>query len=202
MEAAVPANIFALIHAAQQEGGDVAVATAAASLCLGCGACTSACAVEAPVAERLRAWRAAHAVAMVAEGVEPDPGAGAPVRVGEDRRAFAGGRTARAVSGDAADVHAFAGVVVERLPAPKPSARFRTCFEAADVPAHPGQLACCGRREGFAEREPLAARAVAEANVEVFAGLRVACADASCAAWLRAHGGDIVGPLDATMEDS
>ncbi len=202
MEAAVPSNIFALIHAAQQEGGDVAVATAAASLCLGCGACTSACAVEVPVAERLRAWRAAHGEAPAAEGVGEVTGKGEPVLVGDASRAFEGGRTARTASGDVAEVLAFAGIPEQRVVAPSLSARFRTCFEGADVSAHPGQLACCGRREGFAEREPVAARAVAEANVEVFAGLRVACADASCAAWLRAHGADIVGPFDATTEDA
>ena len=200
MEAAVPSNIFALIHAAQQEGGDVAVATAAASLCLGCGACTSACAVEVPVAERLRAWRAAHAAAPAVECVGDVAREGAPVLVGEVDLAFEGGRTARSVSGDVAEVLDFAGVEVERSPAPKLSARFRTCSEGADVLGHHGQLACCGRREGFAEREPVAARAVAEANVEALAGQRVGCADASCAAWLRAHGADIVGLFDATTE--
>ncbi len=202
MEAAVPSNIFALIHAAQQEGGDVAVATAAASLCLGCGACTSACAVDVPVAERLRAWRAAHEVAPAAEGVEGVAGEAEPVLVGDSRRAVEGGPTARSVSGDVAAVLNVAGVEAERAPAPKPSAWFRTCFEGEDVPAHPGQLACCGRREGFAEREPVAARAVAAANVEALSGRHVGCADASCAAWLRAHGADIVGPFDATTEDA
>jgi ferredoxin len=234
MEAAVPSNIFALIHAAEHAGGDVEVATSAASLCLGCGACTSACAVEIPVAERLRAWRAAHEVAPVAHGVGEIEGYGEPVLVGapehvvgsaaalvtrdglghaawrlgddgvlaEVRRAFHGGRTARAVSGDVAEVLTFAGVAVERAAAPRLASRFRTCFEGADVSAHPGQLACCGRREGFAQREPLAARAVADANVEALAGARVGCGDQACADWLRAHGANIVGPLDAMTEDA
>lgn len=202
MEAAVPSNIFALIHAAQHGGGDVVVATSAASLCLGCGACTSACAVEVPVAERLRAWRAAHGEAPAAEGVAEVTRTGESVLVGDASRAFEGGRTARTASGDVAEVLAFAGVAVERVVALSLPARFRTCFEGADVAAHPGQLACCGRREGFPDREPVAARAVAEANVDAFAGQRVGCADASCAAWLRAHGADIVGPFDVMTEDA
>lgn len=52
----------------------------------------------------------------------------------------------------------------------------------------PDQLACCGRRDGFAEREPEAARAVAEENVRRFAGRAIRCEDAACAAFLEAHG--------------
>lgn len=53
------------------------------------------------------------------------------------------------------------------------------------------QLACCGRKGGFDQREPELARAVAEENVRRFAGRRVACADEGCAAWLAAHGASV-----------
>ncbi len=201
MEAAVPSTIFALIHAAQYAGGDVDVATSAASLCLGCGACTSACAVEVPVAERLRVWRAAHEAGSTVEPLGEATGTSEPL-LGGARRTFDGGRRARTVSGEVTERLDVTGDVVERAPAPRPPARFRTCFDGADVPAHPGQLACCGRREGFAEREPLAARAVAEANVEALAGARAGCGDQACADWLRAHGANIIGPLDTRMEET
>lgn len=56
----------------------------------------------------------------------------------------------------------------------------------------PDQLACCGRNGDFSEREPAAARAVAEENVRRFAGRPVMCADARCADFLRAHGANVV----------
>lgn len=63
-------------------------------------------------------------------------------------------------------------------------------FVTCGGPAAPGpdQLACCGRREGFAARAPEAARLVAEENVRRLAGRPFACADDACADWLVAHG--------------
>lgn len=52
----------------------------------------------------------------------------------------------------------------------------------------PDQLACCGRRDGFPDREPELAEAVARENVRRFAGRAVRCADPDCAAWLARHG--------------
>lgn len=88
----------------------------------------------------------------------------------------------------------------EARPAPSPAPagasfpaaelRFVTCREGPGD--GPDQLACCGRRDGFDQREPALAREVAEANVRRFAGRSVACADPACAAWLRAHGARIV----------
>ena len=93
--------------------------------------------------------------------------------------------------------------VAERLgrPAPPTSALaaanpsglvFQVCGSAA-LPG-PHQLACCGRRDGFPEREPEAARQVAEENVRRLGGRPVFCADAACAAWLRGHGADVIEP--------
>lgn len=64
--------------------------------------------------------------------------------------------------------------------------RFVTCFEGAVGAPH--QLACCGRREGFDQRQPALAAEVAAENVRRLAGAAVVCNDAACAAWLRAHG--------------
>ncbi len=91
-----------------------------------------------------------------------------------------------------------AGLTVHRLEIPSGEARFRTCHEVA-APG-PTQLACCGRRDAFADREPDAARLVAEENVRLFAGNPVACADEECAAWLAAHGARIDGPLSCPPE--
>jgi hypothetical protein len=115
------------------------------------------------------------------------------------------GREAIADSGDVAEVLAAAGVPVRRLEAPSGERRFHTCF---DVFASPGprpawgvdQLACCGRREGFPDREPEAAREVAEANARLLGPGRVACADEGCACWLRRHGVDVAGPSDTLGE--
>ena len=68
--------------------------------------------------------------------------------------------------------------------------RFTTCFEGSVGAPH--QLACCGRRDGFADREPAAARAVAEENVRLLNGRAVSCSDPECASWLRKHGENIV----------
>lgn len=79
-------------------------------------------------------------------------------------------------------------------PSPENPLPFTTCW---DGPASsPNQLACCGRRGGFAEREPEAARAVAVENVRLFAGRTIRCADADCAAWLREHGAILAGERD------
>ncbi len=69
---------------------------------------------------------------------------------------------------------------------------FQVC--GTEGPPGPHQLACCGRRDGFAEREPEAARQVAEENVRRLDGREVRCADAECASWLRAHGARVVEP--------
>lgn len=109
-------------------------------------------------------------------------------------RHFAGRRVVTA-SLDIARVLTAAGVpvrVLELAPAEGHPRRFNTCFEGAE--ATPDQLACCGRRAGFPEREPEAARRVAEENVRRLGGAPTRCADASCAAWLRAHGGEVEGP--------
>jgi hypothetical protein len=116
------------------------------------------------------------------------------------RAVFEGGRVALVAREDLAELLAHAGVSLVRLPVDPGLPSFRTCFEDAGVPGIPGQLGCCGRREGFAEREPLAARDVAEANVTILAGRPVACADQACAAWLRKHGAHVSGPVDALLD--
>ncbi|MSP54849.1 MAG: hypothetical protein EXR69_04475 [Myxococcales bacterium] len=67
--------------------------------------------------------------------------------------------------------------------------RFTTCFEGGIGAPH--QLACCGRRDGFALREPAAAAAVAHENVRLLAGRGVRCGDKECAAWLIEHGANV-----------
>ncbi|MDP2309229.1 MAG: hypothetical protein Q8P18_24620 [Pseudomonadota bacterium] len=98
-------------------------------------------------------------------------------------------------SGAVEEVARAAGVPVRRLPAPAADAVFHPCH-AGPRPG-PGQLACCGRREGFPEREPDAARMVAEENVRLLGDVITSCADEECACWLRAHGGRVVGPTDS-----
>lgn len=107
-------------------------------------------------------------------------------------RHFAG-RRVLCLHGDVAELLQAAGVPVEWLELPE-KASFVTCFEGAST--GPGQLACCGRREGFATREPAAARDVAGRNVELWDGAQMSCRDQGCADWLRAAGANIAGPLD------
>lgn len=68
--------------------------------------------------------------------------------------------------------------------------RFLTCCEGSVGAPH--QLACCGRREAFADRQPEVARAVARENVRLLGGREVRCSDGACAAWLREHGANVV----------
>ncbi len=98
-------------------------------------------------------------------------------------------------SGAVEEVAQAAGIRVRRLSAPAGAVVFHTCH-AGPRPG-PGQLACCGRREGFPEREPDAARQVAEENVRLLGGAPTSCADEECARWLRAHGARILGPTDS-----
>ena len=71
--------------------------------------------------------------------------------------------------------------------------RFVTCHEGSVGAPH--QLACCGMRDGFVDRQPAAAHAVSAENVRLLAGRPVACSNVDCAAWLKAHGANIVeGP--------
>lgn len=70
------------------------------------------------------------------------------------------------------------------------ASRFTTCFEGSVGAPH--QLGCCGRRDGFADRQPEAAHAVANENVRLLAGRAVTCSDPECARWLREHGANLV----------
>lgn len=109
------------------------------------------------------------------------------------------GREAATASGEVAAVLEAAGIPVRRLPAPHGERRYRTCHEGA-APG-PDQLACCGRREGFAARREDLARQIAEENVRLLAGGEVACADEACAGWLRRHGARVAGPVDGLLEE-
>jgi ferredoxin len=104
------------------------------------------------------------------------------------------GRELVTASGAIEEVARAAGLRVRRLPAPRGAVVFHPCH-SGPMPG-PGQLACCGRREGFPDREPEAARSVAEENVRLFDGALMSCADEECACWLRAHGARMVGPTD------
>lgn len=108
------------------------------------------------------------------------------------------GRRAVTDDGEVAEVLRAAGVPVRRLRAPEAAVRFVTCFDGPSLDA-PDQLACCGRRESFAARQPRAAADIARENVRRLDGRRAACADGGCAAWLRDHGADVVGP-DPTLD--
>lgn len=108
------------------------------------------------------------------------------------------GRDAVTASGSVAEVLAAAGVSVRRVAGPPADRHFHTCHGGA-LPS-PDQLACCGRREGLPERDPDAARAVAEENVRLLAGAEVGCDDEECARWLVGHGAHVVGPTDALIE--
>ncbi len=104
------------------------------------------------------------------------------------------GREVVTASGAVEAVARAAGVPVTRLPAPAGGRVFVTCHDGPVTT--PGQLACCGRRERFADREPEAAHAVARENVRRFGDATVSCADADCASWLREHGARVAGPTD------
>ncbi len=120
--------------------------------------------------------------------------------LGVPRRVSGAFERRRAVTddGEIAAVLRAAGVPVRQLVAPAAAVRFVPCFEGPAID-RPDQLACCGRRERFAEREPDAAGEVAGENVRRLDGRRVSCDDAGCAEWLRAHGADVVGP-DPTLD--
>jgi hypothetical protein len=129
-----------------------------------------------------------------------------PRRLAEHLR----GRSAVTDQLDIRSVLDAAGVPVLPLPLAEGVHRFVTCYEGA-APGMPHQLACCGRREGFPQREPAAAAAVARENARRmvdgdpgpgsdrrgFGGpstIGYACADAACARWLAAHGAPVRGP--------
>lgn len=79
------------------------------------------------------------------------------------------------------------------LDRPRPgSSHFVTCWEGAT--GTDGQLACCGAREGFERSNPDVASAMAQEVVRRTAGEPTVCSDGHCAAWLRAHGGQVEGP--------
>lgn len=120
------------------------------------------------------------------------------VELPERLRRHLAGRVAVVASGAAAQVLQAAGVERVELPAPAGREVYTTCFEGPKP--GPTQLACCGQREGFARREPHAAALVAEENVRLAGGRPLAVADEQCACWLRAHGAEIVDPVDDLME--
>ncbi len=117
--------------------------------------------------------------------------AGNSAVLAEVARHFAGRRVATD-SAAVAEVLLAAGVEVVRSAAPDGAARFRTCSEGAL--GEDGQLSCCGAREGFPERNPAAAHALAAEVVRRMNGAPHTCADGHCAGWLRAHGADVRGP--------
>ncbi|MFZ5477932.1 MAG: hypothetical protein ACOZNI_14250 [Myxococcota bacterium] len=228
-EAATATSMATVALLVSRRAQPVELGHAATSLCLGCGACTSHCAVHQPVAELLRPYRArtaaeplapidgdarvvcvvtardwsgafgrreAIAVARLRTG---DALGHAAWRNGDDAvvprlAAHLKGREIVTASGAVAAVAAAAGIAVRRLGTPAAARTFTTCHEGPRWGV--AQLACCGRREGFPEREPEAARRMAEENVRRLAGARVAVGDEECAAWLRAHGADVVDPAD------
>jgi hypothetical protein len=144
-------------------------------------------------------WAAPTGTA-VARLKTPDELGHASWRAGDTRvipmvaRHFAG-RILVTCSGAVEAVARAAGLPVTRVNPSGSGDRFVTCFEAGASAM--AQLACCGRRDGFALREPGAAQAVAEENVRLLAGRSVVCADEACAAWLRAHGARVEGPWPA-----
>jgi ferredoxin len=81
-------------------------------------------------------------------------------------------------------------VVMDPPPATGP--RFVTCWEGAT--GSDGQVACCGAREGFEDRNPGVAAAMAAEVVFRMGGTPHRCADGNCARWLRACGGEVEGP--------
>lgn len=193
-------------------------------LCLGCGACDVQCGVNQPASAAFRALRPP----VLAAPLSPIVGEAGPVDVlfpdePETSRyirtpdAFghaawlAGdpdvvprlvrhlqGCTLRVRHGDVAAILEAAGIPFERAPAPAGAPVFHTCWSGPRPST--GQLACCGRREGFDTRAPEAASLVAEENVRLMASLPHVCDDAACAAWLRRHGARIEGPEDAATD--
>jgi ferredoxin len=73
--------------------------------------------------------------------------------------------------------------------------RFVTCWEGST--AADGQLACCGARGDFVERQPEAAAAMADEIVFRMDKIEHFCGVTRCAEWLRAHGAPVRGPNDA-----
>ena len=90
-----------------------------------------------------------------------------------------------------------AGVPVQGLEVPA-GPRFQSCYEGPSP--GPGQLACCGRREGFAAREPEAAQQVGVWNARLLGDGNYICADQGCADWLRGCGAQVRGPEDGLEE--
>ncbi len=82
------------------------------------------------------------------------------------------------------------------------SGRYTTCFEGSVGAPH--QLACCGLRDGFVDRQPQAAHAVARENVRLLAGREVGCSRGDCAQWLKDHGANVIfaPPGGAPSRDS
>lgn len=119
---------------------------------------------------------------------------GVPARVAAHLR----GRTVITASSAVEAVARAAGLAVERLPAEPQGLLFVTCFDGPHPSPH--QLACCGRRDGFAQRSPGLAAEIAAENVRRFEGRPVSCADGECAAWLRAAGALVHSPLDPFQE--
>ena len=144
------------------------------SLCLGCGACTAHCKVHVPVADTLATLRATLDT--------PEP----PTRLLASAASAPPPPVGRTADPAPATRSSDPSPDRERPTAPPEVIDFVTCWQGPWT--SPDQLACCGRRDGFAEREPEAARAIAEENVRRFAGRAIRCADAACAAFLRAHG--------------
>jgi ferredoxin len=63
---------------------------------------------------------------------------------------------------------------------------FRTCYEGST--GKDGQLACCGGREAFIERQPVAAAEMAREVVARMEGNPHRCNISTCASWLARHG--------------
>lgn len=225
LEAATPTAMATAAWMADRGLMGAEVALPAVDLCNGCGACELHCKLHVPLPEILRAWREKHRrtvaaplTAIVGEGalvdilVGDEAAAGgawmrttdalghAAWKAGDDEvlarvARHLTGRQVRVRHGDVAEVISAAGIPMIRLAAPAAPRTFVTCWDHAT--AGPGQLACCGRREGAAAHQRTAASAVADENVRLMAGDIHRCDDAACASWLRAHGGTTLGPDDA-----
>lgn len=225
LESATPTAMATAIWMAEHQQMAEEVALQAVDLCNGCGACEAHCKLHMPLPALLRAWRVARRPVEAAPlspivgveeqidillGDEPAPSgawlrtpdalghaawragdAEVPARVARHLQ----GRRPRVRHGDVAEVLVAAGVAFDRAHAGPAGRTFRTCWEGATT--LPGQLSCCGRREGHADRQPAAAHAVADENVRRMGGHLHRCDDAACAEWLRTHGGNTLGPDDA-----